>query len=59
MRGDRKSQEQEQFPYNTVFNEFKQGSNIMITREMFEDAIKDLEDDSFLISFGGKVIRLC
>lgn len=31
----------------------------MITREQYEDALKDLQDDGFLIVMGKNTIRLC
>jgi DNA replication licensing factor MCM4 len=31
----------------------------MITREMFEDALKDLQDDGVIIVMGKNTIRVC
>jgi DNA replication licensing factor MCM4 len=31
----------------------------MITREMFEDALKDLQDDGVIIVMGKSTIRVC
>jgi DNA replication licensing factor MCM4 len=31
----------------------------MITREMFEDALKDLQDDGVVIVMGKSTIRVC
>jgi DNA replication licensing factor MCM4 len=31
----------------------------MITREMFEDALKDLQDDGVIIVMGKSMIRVC
>jgi len=31
----------------------------MITREMFEDALKDLQDDGIIIVMGKSTIRVC
>jgi DNA replication licensing factor MCM4 len=31
----------------------------MITREMFEDALKDLQDDGVVIVVGKSTIRVC
>lgn len=45
--------------YQKAFNEFKQGSSIMITREMFEDALKDLQDDGMIVVAGRSSIRIC
>jgi len=44
--------------YQRMFNELKDQMDIQVTREMFEDALKDLQDDDFLI-VTGKTIRLC
>lgn len=45
--------------YQKVFTEFKEQSDLMITREMFEDALKDLQDDGFLTIVGKSSIRIC
>jgi len=45
--------------YQKTFNEFKQGSQMMITREMFEDALKDLQDDGLVVVAGRSSIRIC
>jgi len=45
--------------YQKAFNEFKQGSSMMITREMFEDALKDLQDDGMIVVAGRSSIRIC
>lgn len=47
------------FPYNKVFADFKNQSDVMITREMFEDTLKDLQDDGFLVVVGKTSIKLC
>ena len=52
------SQEQHQFSYQSVYTDLKAGSEAMITREMFEDALKDLQDEDFLVVLAGKFIRL-
>lgn len=52
------SQEQAQFSYQPIFTQLKENSAIMVTRDMFEDALKDLQDEGFLSLFGGKFIRL-
>ena len=46
------------FSYQNVFSEFKNSASVMITREMFEDAIKQLRDDGFINVVGNKTIRL-
>ncbi|KAK7865107.1 hypothetical protein R5R35_014639 [Gryllus longicercus] len=45
--------------YQKIFTEFKEGSDLMITRELFEDAVKDLQDDNVLILVGKNTIRVC
>ncbi|PSN29765.1 DNA replication licensing factor MCM4 [Blattella germanica] len=45
--------------YQKTFQEFKDSSQLMITREMFEDALKDLQDDGVLIVMGKSTIRIC
>jgi DNA replication licensing factor MCM4 len=52
------SQDQPQFTCHNIFTELKENSAVMITREMFEDALKDLQDEGFLVMYGGKLIRL-
>lgn len=44
--------------YQKVFSEFKEQSDMMITREMFEDALRDLQDDGFLTVVGKSSIRI-
>ncbi|XP_046648620.1 DNA replication licensing factor MCM4-like isoform X1 [Daphnia pulicaria] len=45
--------------YQKAFNEFKAGSAVMITRDMFEDALKDLQDDGVVVVAGRSSIRIC
>lgn len=45
--------------YNKVFADFKEQSDVMITREMFEDTLRDLQDDGFLVVVGRTSIKLC
>nr|CAD7431940.1 unnamed protein product [Timema monikensis] len=45
--------------YPKIFSELKEGSQVMVTREMFEDALKDLQDDGFIIVMGKNTIRVC
>ncbi|XP_060524654.1 DNA replication licensing factor MCM4 [Cylas formicarius] len=44
--------------YQKLFTELKEQSNVMITREQYEDALKELQDDG-LIAILGKSIRIC
>lgn len=52
------SQDQMQFSLSPIYSDLRQGSDVMITREMYEEALKDLQDEGFLVVFGGKFIRL-
>jgi len=45
--------------YQKTFAEFKESSQLMITREMFEDALKDLQDDGVIIVMGKSTLRVC
>ncbi|XP_023234915.1 DNA replication licensing factor MCM4-like [Centruroides sculpturatus] len=47
------------FNYQKTYLELKESSDIMITKEMFEDAVKDLQDDEFLVVTGKSTIRIC
>ena len=38
--------------YDRLFSEFKGNSDIQITREMFEDALKDLQEGSVITCSG-------
>lgn len=40
-----------------LYADLKEQSDIMITREMFEDCLRDLQDDEFII-ISGKAVRL-
>lgn len=44
--------------YLKTWNELKDASDIMITREMFEDAIKDLSDEDLVTLTGRTTIRV-
>ncbi|XP_068249560.1 DNA replication licensing factor MCM4-like [Palaemon carinicauda] len=44
--------------FQKVFQELKESSDLMITREMFEDALRDLQDDEFLSVTGKSTIRV-
>ncbi|GIY26646.1 DNA replication licensing factor mcm4-A [Caerostris extrusa] len=47
------------FNYAKIFDELKSQSDIMITRDMFEEVLKDLQDDEFIAVTGRSTIRLC
>merc|ERR1712142_1216283 len=44
--------------YDKLFSEFRTGSDIRITRDMYEDALKDLQDENFLAMAGRNTIRI-
>lgn len=47
------------FNYAKIYEELKAQSDIMITRDMFEEVLKDLQDDEFVIVTGKSTIRVC
>ncbi|CAG5124882.1 unnamed protein product [Candidula unifasciata] len=44
--------------HQKLYEDFRESSDIPITKEMFDDALRDLQDEDFLI-VTNKVIRLC
>jgi len=48
----------QQFSYPQVYNELKMNSKLMITKEMFEDALRELQESDFVTVYGEKFIRL-
>merc|ERR1712083_926495 len=44
--------------YQKTWNELKEHSDLMITRDMFEDALKDLSDDNVITLTGRATIRV-
>ena len=46
------------FNIQDVFDKFRETSQLMITREMFDEALKQLKEDGFLTIVGGRKIRL-
>jgi len=42
-----------------LFLEMKEQSQIQITKEMFEDVLKDLQDEGVLVYSGKATVRLC
>merc|ERR1712179_883079 len=44
--------------YLKTWNELKESSDLMITREMYEDALKDLSDDGLLTLTGRTTLRI-
>ncbi|GJQ66152.1 hypothetical protein Trydic_g4214 [Trypoxylus dichotomus] len=45
--------------YQKLFTEVKENSNLMVTREQFEDALKDLQDDGLIDVMGKTSIQIC
>ncbi|CAG2178198.1 unnamed protein product [Oppiella nova] len=52
------TESQQQFSYQTVFNEFKSSTTLMVSRDMFDDSLKALQDEGFLTLIGTKFIRI-
>lgn len=47
-------------PYQKMFTDLRDNSQILITREQFEDALKELQDEGVLALVGNKnTIRIC
>jgi len=44
MQSERGEASQFQFGYQQVFNEFKNVSTLMVTRDMFDDALRSLQE---------------
>jgi DNA replication licensing factor MCM4 len=45
-------------PYQKFFSDVKESSQVLITREQFEDALKELQDDG-VVTVMGNTIRVC
>ncbi|XP_070168557.1 DNA replication licensing factor MCM4 [Polyergus mexicanus] len=45
--------------YQKIFTELKESSSMLVTREMFEDTLKDLQDNGIVIVTGKNTIRVC
>lgn len=45
--------------YQKLFMEIKDASQILITREQFEDALKELQDEGIVVVVGKNTIRIC
>ncbi|KAG4076715.1 hypothetical protein HA402_002002 [Bradysia odoriphaga] len=46
-------------PWQKLFMEIKENSQILITREQFEDALKIIQDDGDIVVMGKTTIRIC
>lgn len=46
-------------PYQKMFNDLRDNSQILITREQYEDALKELQDEGVLAVVGRNTIRIC
>merc|ERR1719219_908930 len=44
--------------YDKLFNDFRSNSDIQITRDMYEDALRDLQDENVLAMAGRNTIRI-
>ncbi|XP_023017917.2 disc proliferation abnormal [Leptinotarsa decemlineata] len=45
--------------YPKLYSELKEGSNMMVTKDQFEDVLRDLQEDNFIIVTGRATIRVC
>lgn len=45
--------------FNRILQEFKENNQYQITRELFEDVLKELQDQGFLMMQGKTTIRIC
>uniref|UniRef100_A0A1B0CFB1 DNA replication licensing factor MCM4 n=1 Tax=Lutzomyia longipalpis TaxID=7200 RepID=A0A1B0CFB1_LUTLO len=46
-------------PYQKLFTDIRETSQILITREQFEDALKELQDEGIIVVVGKNTIRIC
>ena len=55
---DKKGKKVQTINYLKTWNDLKEASDVMITRDMFEDALKDLSDDNVITLTGRTTIRI-
>ena len=55
---DKKGKKVQTVNYLKTWNDLKEASDVMITRDMFEDALKDLSDDNVITLTGRTTIRI-
>lgn len=46
-------------PYQKLFTDVKEASAVLITREHFEDALKEIQDEGLVVVMGKNTIRIC
>ncbi|XP_053675377.1 DNA replication licensing factor MCM4 [Anopheles nili] len=46
-------------PYQKLFSEIKDGSQVLVPKELFEDALKELQDEGIIVIVGNNTIRVC
>ncbi|EDS35571.1 DNA replication licensing factor MCM4 [Culex quinquefasciatus] len=46
-------------PYQKLFGEIKEASQVLVTKEQFEDALKELQDEGLIVIVGNNTIRIC
>jgi len=46
-------------PYQKLFTEIKENSQILITKEQFEDALKDMQDEGVVVVLSKNTIKIC
>lgn len=52
------SQEQPNYDIQTIHKEIKAQSASMVPLDMFQEALRELENEGFLLTFGGKFVRI-
>ncbi|XP_026463702.1 DNA replication licensing factor MCM4-like [Ctenocephalides felis] len=45
--------------YQKLLMDIKEGSQVMVTREQFEDALKEIQDEGLIVVMGKSTIRIC
>lgn len=46
-------------PYMKLFGDIKEASQVLVTKEQFEDALKELQDEGVIVIVGNNTIRIC
>ncbi|XP_055374782.1 DNA replication licensing factor MCM4 [Condylostylus longicornis] len=46
-------------PYQKLFTEIKENSQVLVTKEQFEDALKDMQDEGVVVVLSKNTIKIC
>ncbi|KXJ73554.1 hypothetical protein RP20_CCG020651 [Aedes albopictus] len=46
-------------PYQKLFGEIKEASQVLVEKDHFEDALKELQDEGVIVIVGNNTIRIC